>query len=242
MMLVYIFLSLAVLSIISLGGALAIMFRKNDSILHLLVSFAAGTMLAAAFLDLIPESIEEGLGNIFYLVLAGFLFFFMLEKFFHWRHCHEDNCKEHPFTYLSLMGDGIHNFFDGIIIAVSYLSSIPLGIATTIAVIAHEIPQELGDFAVLIHGGFTTRKAILWNFIISLTAFLGALIVYFASGIGAFFVFLLPVAAGGFIYIAASDLIPEMHKEKRIGKSMLQILFFAFGILLISILIRFLET
>lgn len=235
----YIIIAIAVISLISFIGVLTLLIRKIDNIMHILVSFAAGSLLAAAFLDLIPESIGKiSVINSFYLVLAGFFLFFLIEKFFHWRHCHDEYCKEHPFTYLSLLGDGVHNFFDGMIISASFLSSYSLGLVTTLAVIVHEIPQELGDFAVLIHGGFTKKKAVLWNFLISLTAFIGAFVVYFFRVNINMLTALLPFAAGGFIYIAASDLIPEMHKEKHLVRSLWQIFAFIFGIVLISLLIK----
>jgi zinc and cadmium transporter len=236
----YIILAVAIVSSISFVGAATLLFKKSEGIMHLVVSFAAGSLLAVAFLDLIPESINElNINGVFYSVITGFFLFFLLEKFFHWRHCHENECKEHPFTYLSLLGDGVHNFFDGMIISASFMTSISLGFVTSLAVIFHEIPQEFGDFAILLHGGFTRKKAVLWNFLISLTAFIGALLVYFINFNSSIISMLLPFAAGGFIYIAASDLIPEMHKEKRLAKSAAQILFFIAGIAVISLLIKF---
>lgn len=239
MVLGYVLVAVGIVSIISFIGALTLFFKKLDNITHILVSFAAGTLIAVAFLDLIPESVAEiNIKSVFYAVISGFFLFFLLEKFLHWRHCHEEDCKEHPFTYLSLFGDGIHNFFDGMIISASFMTNLSLGFATTLAVVAHEIPQELGDFAILIRGGFTKRKAVLWNFLIALTAFIGALFVYFVPYNYNLLGIVLPFTAGGFIYIAASDLIPEMHKERNPAKLLLQILFFAFGIVLISVLVR----
>lgn len=239
MVLSYIVAAVTIVSLISFIGILTFLFKKVNVITHLLISFAAGSMLAVAFLDLIPESAAKiDINIVFYVVIAGFFLFFLMEKFFHWRHCHENDCKEHPFTYLSLLGDGMHNFFDGMIISASFLTNLSLGLVTTLAVIVHEIPQELGDFAILIHGGFTKKRAVFWNFLISLTAFLGALVVYFVPVNLTFLNLLLPLAAGGFIYISASDLIPEIHKEKSPAKSLVQILFFALGIILISVLIR----
>ncbi|MEK6953135.1 MAG: ZIP family metal transporter, partial [Nanoarchaeota archaeon] len=173
----------------------------------------------------------------------GIILSFLIEKVIHWRHCHIPTSKKHPhpFAYINLLGDSVHNFIDGLIIAASYLASIPVGIATTIAVILHEIPQEIGDFGVLLHGGFTKKKALFFNFITALTAVLGALIALILSkSIEQLTIFLIPFAAGGFIYIAGSDLIPELHKEVKLSKSVLQILTFVFGIL-IMVLLLFLE-
>lgn len=239
MVLGYILVAVGIVSLLSFIGALTLLFKKLDNITHILVSFAAGTLIAVAFLDLIPESVAEiNIKSVFYAVISGFFLFFLLEKFLHWRHCHEEDCKEHPFTYLSLFGDAIHNFFDGMIISASFMTNFSLGFATTLAVVAHEIPQELGDFAILIRGGFTKKRAVLWNFLIALTAFIGALFVYFVPYNYNLLGILLPFTAGGFIYIAASDLIPEMHKERNPAKFLLQILFFALGIVLISILVK----
>ncbi|MBD3249438.1 hypothetical protein GF336_05315 [Candidatus Woesearchaeota archaeon] len=138
----------------------------------------------------------------------------MIEKFLHWHHCHKGKCDIHTFTYMNLIGDGVHNFIDGLIIAASFSVDISFGVITTIAVIAHEIPQEIGDFGVLVYGGFGRLKALAFNFLSAVTAIIGAVIGYLISGsVEGFVPFLLPFAAGGFIYIAASDLVPELHKE-----------------------------
>jgi zinc and cadmium transporter len=199
--------------------------------LLIFVAFAAGTMLADAFLHLLPESLSLG-ENLFIYVLLGILLFFSLEKFLYWRHCHDDACNVHPVTYLNLIGDGIHNFIDGMIIAASFMGSMQLGVTTTLAVAMHEIPQELGDFSVLIHGGLEAKKALLFNFLSALTAVAGALFVYFFISFASFGAYLLPFAAGGFIYIASSDLIPELHKVRKSSDSMAQFLVFLFGIAL----------
>ncbi|MBI5159393.1 ZIP family metal transporter [Candidatus Micrarchaeota archaeon] len=233
--LMYIVAAVLIVSLVSLIGIVTIFFRKKsiEQSLLALVGFATGAMLGAAFLELIPESIEAcDVGNAFVFVLAGLISFLVLEKLLFWRHCHEGKCDVHAFTYLNLVGDGLHNFFDGMIIAASFMASVPAGVATTIAVIAHEIPQELGDFAVLIYGGFSKRKALAYNFLSAITAVAGALIVYFA-GISADVLksVLLPFAAGGFIYIASADLIPELHKEKNLKKSAVQIVLLVAGVL-----------
>ncbi|MCX6796472.1 MAG: ZIP family metal transporter, partial [Candidatus Falkowbacteria bacterium] len=143
-----------------------------------------------------------------------FIFFFVLEKFFYWRHCHDERCHVHTFTYLNLIGDTIHNFIDGTIIAASFLANFSLGLSTTLAVIFHEIPQEIGDFSILIYGGIKKEKAILWNFLSALSAFLGALFVYFfARQTKDLISYLLPLAAGNFLYLAGTDIIPELHER-----------------------------
>jgi len=218
----YTILSVIVVSLISLIGVFTISIRKEilKEAICFLVSFAVGGLFGDVFLHLLPESFEKlGVGpSPSLLILFGILLFFGLEKFIRWRHCHDANCKEHsrPVSAMILIGDGVHNFFDGILIAASYLISIPLGIATAVAVILHEIPQEIGNFGVLLRGGFSINKALFFNFLSALTAILGALIsLIIGSRLAAYSSFLLPITAGGFIYIAGSDLIPELHHEIR---------------------------
>ncbi|MEM4295400.1 MAG: ZIP family metal transporter [Candidatus Anstonellales archaeon] len=233
--LLYIVISLIIVSAISLIGILLLKIQNTHKITLVLVSFATGALFGDAFFHLIPESIED-INNILLvsmLILAGFLLFFIMEKFLRWRHCHSHDKKHmklHVGT-LNLIGDFIHNFFDGLAIAVSYLISVPIGIATTIAVIMHEIPQELGDFGILLYSGFSKEKALKLNFLVSLSAFLGALVgllIYQDIKL----VYFLPVIAGGFIYIAGSDLIPELHETITLKESALQFIFIVFGLLL----------
>lgn len=229
--------SVFIVSLISLIGVFAFSVRQDklQKMLIYLVSLSAGTLLGDAFVHLIPEAFEnaENIARVSLYVLAGIILFFVLEKFFHWRHCHEVACEDHPhpFSYMILAGDAVHNFIDGMIIAGSYLISVPVGIATTIAVIFHEIPQELGDFGSLLHGGLTRAKAIFFNFLTALTAVVGAVLVLILHG-GAEKIaeFLVPFAAGGFIYIASADLIPEIHKHTELKKSVGQLLAFLLGI------------
>jgi zinc and cadmium transporter len=224
-----------VVSLISLIGVIFIGFSKRllFRIIALLVAFAVGAMLGSAFLHMLPESLEENEKslNVFSLVVIGFILFFIIEKFIQWRHCHEEECKIHAAAYLNIIGDAVHNFIDGAVIATSFMSNIDLGIATTIAIILHEIPQELGDFSVLIHSGMNVRKALFYNLLSALTAVIGALISYFfISNLPSLTMFLVPIAAGGFIYIAAVDLIPELHKERNMASSLTQLLLILLGI------------
>lgn len=235
---VYSIVSVLAVSLISLIGifTLSVNSKKLKRGLIYLVSFSAGALFGDAFIHLIPESASElGFGlSLSVYVLLGIVIFFVLEKFIHWHHCHDIECEKHSsaFSYMILIGDGLHNFIDGIIIAASYVVSVPAGVATTIAVLLHEIPQEIGDFGVLIHGGFSKRKALLLNFASALFALVGAVIALVLSGvIENIEMILAPVAAGGFIYIAGSDLIPELHKHShRLSKSLLQLVSFLVGI------------
>lgn len=237
--LTYIILATIVVSLLSFIGiiTLSLKEKKLNKILLFLIGLSAGTLMGGAFLHLLPEAVE---GNprldVFILVLVGFITFFIIEKVLHWRHCHKGECEVHTFTYMNLIGDSIHNFIDGLIIAASFITSIPLGITTTIAISTHEIPQEIGDFGVLIYGGFSKKKALLLNFLIALTAVLGGLIGYLISSlIEDMVLYILPFAAGGFIYIAATDLIPEIKKELNMKKYMATLLVFILGILIMWI-------
>lgn len=224
-------------SLISLIGIFSLLFREGwfNKILILLIGFSAGGLIGGAFLHLLPEALEQGEAQaIFPYLILGFIAFFILEKYLHWRHCHEGVCTVHAFTYLNLIGDGIHNFSDGLVIGASFLVSIRFGIITALVIILHEIPQEIGDFGVLVYGGFSKLKALYYNFVIALTCILGTVIGYFISAnMHNFSSFLLPFTAGGFIYIAACDLIPEIHKESSLKRSTFSLLAFSCGILFI---------
>jgi zinc and cadmium transporter len=233
----YAIISVLIVSAISLLGILsiAINLKKLKNILFFFVSFSAGALFGGALLHLLPEVIEEqGLQlQIFLWLLGGVVTFFIIEKFIHWRHCHVPTSKDHPhpFAIMNLVGDGVHNLIDGLVIGGAYLANISLGITTTIAVALHEIPQEIGDFSVLIHGGFKKGKALLVNFITALAAVLGVLIsLTIGAGYENYLFYLLPFAAGGFIYVAGSDLIPELHKESKISKSIIQLIGILLGI------------
>ncbi len=230
------------ISLLSFAGAISLLLKEEllKKILLLLVAFSAGSLIGGAFLHLLPEGLEK-LGNYnitFLIAITGITLFFIMEKFLFWRHCHKGGkCNFHTFTYMNLIGDGIHNFLDGLIIGATFYVDIKLGMATAIAIIFHEIPQELGDFGVLIYGGMKKAKALFLNFVSATTAIAGTLLGYFFSThVSGFTSILMPFAAGGFIYIASSDLIPELHKQPDIKKSILSILFFIFGICFMFIL------
>jgi zinc and cadmium transporter len=244
-----IILSVFIISLISFIGVftLSIKTKNLKKILIYLISFSAGALLGDTFIHLLPE-IAEKTGftlKTSFSILGGIAIFFALEKIIRWDHCHRHVTEEshvHPFAYMNLVGDAFHNFLDGIIIAASYLVSIPAGVATTIAVALHEIPQEIGDFGVLLQGGFTKTKALLLNFASALIAIIGAIITIFVGAkIQNIELFLIPIAAGGFIYIAGSDLIPEIHKHSdKIHQGILQLLAFLLGIAVMAVLL-FLE-
>ncbi len=241
----YIIASVGVVSAISLIGVftLGIRVEKLKSFLIYMLAFAAGALLADVFIHILPEIGSGGISlSVSLSILGGLLLFFIVEKFLHWQHCHMPITKSHthPFAYMNLIGDGIHNFLDGAIIAASYVASVPLGIATTLAVILHEIPQEIGDFGVLLHGGFSKAKALLMNFATALLAVIGAVVGYLATNVvGTIEPYILGVAAGGFIYIASADLIPELHKEQDIRRSALQVFCFIIGIAVMGLLLFF---
>jgi len=230
------------ISFIAFVGMLVLFLKEKllNEILLILVAFSAGALMGGSFLHLLPEVILKSIDiEIFWWVLAGFIFFFLMEKVLQWHHCHKTK-HAHSFGYMNLIGDAIHNFTDGLIIAASFIANIPLGIATTIVIAAHEIPQEIGDFGVLIYSGFKKFRALILNFIVALIIVIGGLTGYFISAyIEQSTFFLLPLAAGGFIYIAASDLIPEIRKEAEVKKSFLIFVMFLIGILVMWI-VRFL--
>lgn len=229
--------SVIAISAISLGGItfLWLADKKIKKIFMYLVSFAAGGLLGDVFLHLLPETIEIGFEtSTALIILTGIISSFGVERFLQWRHCHIPTSGEHPhsFAYMNLFGDSVHNLIDGLIIGASYLASIPLGIATTIAVIFHEIPQEMGDFGVLVYGGFSKKRAVMFNFLTALTAVLGAVIALaLGSVLEGVVPLLLPFAAGNFLYIAGSDLIPELRKDTpEPKKSALQLTALVLGI------------
>lgn len=234
----YTLISVLAVSCVSMVGVITLSFtlEKIRNLLFLLVSFAAGALLGDAFLHLLPEVIEQvgGLERTHSLyILGGIALFFVVEKIIHWRHCHEPAAENHihPFAITNLVGDAVHNFIDGIVIGASYIVSIPLGIATTLAVIFHEIPQEISDFGVLVHGGFTKTQALVVNFISALTAIFGAIVALSLGALAQDIVIpMLSLTVGIFIYIAGADLIPELHKELKAHRSLAQFAAFLAGI------------
>ena len=234
--LAYILLATFIVSLISFVGVICLALKENilNKILLVLIGLSAGALMGGAFLHLLPEAVEKRTGlDVYLFVLIGFILFFLIEKVLHWRHCHKGECDVHTFQFMNLVGDSIHNFIDGMIMAASFVVSVPLGITTTIAISTHEIPQEIGDFGVLLYGGFSKRRAITLNFVVALTAVLGGIVGYFVSNlIENIVLFILPFAAGGFIYIAATDLVPEIRKELDMRKYMATLLVFICGILI----------
>ena len=217
---IYAFASVLVVSLVSFVGIfmLSLQEEKLRKYIFIFISLAIGALLGDAFIHLIPEAFEKSdnamLSSI--LIISGILIFFILEKFLHWHHHGEDKNEYHihPVGNLVLFSDGVHNLIDGIIIGVGFITSIPLGIATTIAVVLHEIPQEVGDFTVMLHSGYSKKRALWLNFLSGLTAIFGVVIAFILGQAGeGLIIWILPLAAGGFIYIAAADLLPEVHAE-----------------------------
>jgi len=240
----YSIISVIVVSLISLIGIFFLSLKgvRLQRILLFLVSFAVGGLFGDAFIHLLPQSFTQLGINLrtSLLVVAGILVFFVLEKFVRWRHCHIPTSEfhPHPVVTMNLIGDGVHNLIDGMLIGASYSVSIPIGIATTIAVILHEIPQEIGDFGIYIHGGLSVKKALLYNFLSALTAVAGVLISLLAGPhISWYAVILLPITAGGFIYIAGSDLIPELQGCETASSSILQLFSLIAGIAIMALLV-----
>ncbi|MCS7258058.1 MAG: ZIP family metal transporter [candidate division WOR-3 bacterium] len=240
MSIIYSIIAVIVVSVISLIGIIFILVKEAvlRKILLFLVSFSAGSLLSAAFVHLIPEAYEK-FGNtplISVFIISGILIFFVLEKFLRWRHCHIPTSKAHPhpIAFLNLIGDTVHNFIDGLLIGGSFLVSNKIGLATTIAVVLHEIPQEIGDFGVLLYGNFSIRKALAVNFLSALAAVLGTVVSLIVGNIVIEYAYyLMPIAAGGFVYVAGTDLIPELHHVTDLKKSFGQLMFLILGIILL---------
>jgi zinc and cadmium transporter len=229
-----IILATALDSLTGLLGVFSVFFKSKqvEKISRHLVSFATGALIGAAFLHLIPEGfgLSDFAGE---MIVIGFIGFFFLERAIHWRHCHDGVCPEHPVTWLTIIGDAVHNVIDGLVIASSFLINPVLGWTTTLAIIAHEIPQELGNFGILIYSGFSKGRAIFWTFFSQATCILGGVAGFFlGSSLSAF---LIPFAAGGFIYIAAVDLLPEIEHAGG-GKHKVSLALFIAGVVLIELL------
>lgn len=249
MVLGYALFSVVIVSLLSLLGAVFIVFQRKilDSITTYLLAFSSGILLGTTFYDLLPEGYDGIHEQVYTWVIVGLVTFFVLEKFIHW-HSHVEEVekgivsKKHV-AYLCLVGDGVHNFLDGAVIGVTFLTSVPLGIATTIAVIAHEIPHELGDFFLLIYGGFSNKKALWYNFLSALTAVLGTIVIFiFSKDILSVSPYLIGFAAGNFLYIASSDLIPELHQKRNMTISVIQTICLVVGVILMQVISTYLWT
>lgn len=225
------------------GGITFLLKEKTVQKMTLpMVAFAAGSLMGGAFFHMLPEAIEKkhaDLHNVFFWVIVGFCLFFMIEQFLHWHHCHRENTDcgggTEPVGYLFLFGDALHNLIDGFTVGAAFLTNIPLGLTTWLACVAHEIPQELGDFGVLIHSGWSRKKALFFNFLSALTFPLGGVLTYFVAAYLSVD-FLIPLAAGSFIYIAASDLVPEINKHHSLKVNFLHFFAFLAGILLLYVI------
>jgi zinc and cadmium transporter len=236
MTLLWIVVSTILISLISLIGIVTTLRSDIQRLTFYFISFASGTMLGGAFLDLLPEALESGepVKRVLGKIAAGVVLFFLFEKLLIWRHCHlhqyPDDHHRPTAANMVLAGDAVHNLIDGMIVANAYMTNLSLGFTVTVAIIFHEIPQELGDFGVLVHGGYPVRKALAANLATGLTALLGAVLTYFFVGAMPFLkLFLLPMTAGGFLYIALADLIPQLHVQVAARQTVGQIILFALG-------------
>lgn len=242
----YAIFAVILISVVSLVGVLSLVIAKKnfEKTIFFLVSFSVGALFGDAFIHLLPESFEKlPVLSASLFIIAGIMIFFILEKYIRWHHCHlnEGECHEaHHLGTMNIIGDGVHNFIDGILVAASFLVSIPLGVATTTAIILHEIPSEIGEFGVLIHSGMKVKKALFYNFLSAAFAILGAsLTLVIGANSARVTDYMIPIAAGGFIYIAGSDLIPELHTETKVSKTLLQLLGISLGIGIMVLLTMF---
>jgi zinc and cadmium transporter len=240
-----------VLSVLAASLFMVLPARIRERLMPTLVSFATGALLGAAFLGLIPHAIQSpGVDDphtISGTILLGVLAFFVMEKLVLWRHCHAEHCEAHaPETAhhhadvaasrLILVGDAIHNLVDGVLIAAAFLTDFHLGVVTSLAVIAHEIPQEVGDFAILLNGGYTRARALFFNTLSSLTTIVGAIVAYYSLAATMMAVpYVLAVAAASFIYIAVADLIPGLHRRMEPGAMVHQLVLIVAGVSLIYV-------
>lgn len=239
---IYALISAFVVSLLALLGitTLAIKEKLINKILLYLVSFSAGGLIGSAFFHLIPEGLEsnDNVILVFVYVIIGFCLFFLLERFLRWHHCHDKKCDSPVHLgYLNLVGDAMHNLIDGIIIVSTYLVNPELGFVVTLSIIFHEIPQELGDFGLLLYSGMKKTKALLLNYAVATLTVFGVIIGYFLIRFSVdISIFLVPAAAGGFIYIAASDIIPELHKETKTKKAIFHFITFILALVLMLLL------
>jgi zinc and cadmium transporter len=238
-----ILLAAVVGGVLSAAAAAAFTLAAPARWVGALISFAIGTLLGAAFLEILPHAFEitESAHTLAMTVLFGILGFFVLEKLVLWRHCHVEACEAHdhhadPHDHgrsglLILIGDSFHNFVDGVLIAAAFMESTALGVVTATAVIAHEIPQEVGDFVILLHSGYSRARAFALNLLSSFAMVVGALLAYFAlQALESWIVTLLGIAAASMIYVAVADLIPGLHKRAKLGDTAQQVLLIGLGV------------
>lgn len=230
-------------SVFSLIGGFILLLKERwtEDFSLKLVSFAAGVLLATAFFDLLPEALQAsgGSANLFVPVFTAIIGFFFLERSFFWFHHHHEDHGISPAIYLILLGDSVHNFVDGIAIAAAFYINIPLGVLTSFAVAAHEVPQEIADFTIMLSRGLDRKRALIYNLLSSLMTLVGAFLTYLLAGIMEKKFWIATAAtAGMFIYIATSDLMPELHKEHRRGRSISQTIYFVLGIVITFVLIK----
>lgn len=241
--LIILFSLLGAIGAIMIAGIFLLLKEKTQKILiPCLISYATGTLLATALLGLIPHAIEKApLISVLSSVLGGIVFFFLLEKLLIWRHCHNKECKVHkPAGPMILIGDALHNFTDGVVIAASFLSSISLGIVVGLSIIAHEIPQEVGDFAILLHSGYSKKRAFLVNILSGLSALLGAILAYyFLEALQGFVPYIMAISASSFLYVALADLSPQLHQKVGLGFAIRQFFLMLAGILTIVLILQF---
>lgn len=234
-------LSTLVVSLISFSGIIFLKLsgKKLEKLVFVWVSLAVGVILGNTFMHLIPESFEyfshSHIPSL--LICGGIVMFFIAEKVLHWHHHHVSESKIKPLGKISLLADGIHNFTDGVLIAAAWMTDSWLGISTTLAVCVHEVPQEIADYGILLHAGYTRKRALMWNFVSALTAVLGTVFMLWAgSWILNLSQYVLPVAAGGFIYLAGSDLIPELNKQVSKHATLIQVIMVIVGITIMYLL------
>lgn len=234
-------ISVFLVSLLSFSGALTLVLSRSgvQRVLILLVSFSAGSLIGGAFFHLLPEAIESATDPLTAMiyVLLGFGVFFFLERVLRWHHCHDEHADpQHHLGYLSLFADGLHNFIDGMIIAAGFMAGPVVGVPVAISIALHEIPQEISDFGVLLYSGFSKGRALWYNFISALFSVVGALVVLMIAAVTATVMpIALALAAGGFLYIGASDLIPEIHKERRLGQAI-----GSFGLFITAVVLMYL--
>jgi|TARA_B100000315_G_C14542859_1_gene571793 zinc and cadmium transporter len=232
-----------IVSLVAIIGTMPLLLKQKipNKVLILLLSISVGTLFGTAFMQLLPEAVSHGytMGLVINLMI-GFLTFFALEKFIHARHNHKDEgAHSHGYCLapLNLIGDGVHNFVDGLVIGASYMISIPLGIASTISIALHELPQEIADFGLLLYSGYSKKKAIFYNFISALTAVVGTINgLILSSYLGNFNSFILPFTVGVFLYIGASNLVPELHRHCDLKDSISHIFAIVFGLGIIALI------